>query len=425
MNSERNDGCEVTNDALFCDKCNKELVKQKNFNDNLDPAMIKSKCNCVNDNISVARVVNDNVTVSDVSVANGRTLELEAKKFIYVNKNTVPNSVAAYTVDNTGFVTSLLGSPFATNGNGSNNAFYGSKNELIATNGKYLHIGNAADNTISVFSINKTTGNLTLVPGSPFATGNIGGTIMSLAGTPNGKFLYVSSCNSLDIDSTLTNIVMFSVNAITGVLTNLGKFLYPFTSRINGMAVTPNGKFLVAALIDINMLASFAIGTNGLLTNIGAVTGANISVTITNSGNFVYSCQGGGNRLSIGIFTINLSGILTFIGLFSDYSVGFYNNGQFSSVSPDDRFLYVSGNVYGGPVVLSGADTGVLTKLALYPATASVLYPMTNANGKLLYILGANGNTNIYKVATDGTLTLLNSFVVPDTLTPCIETFPK
>ena len=407
MNSERDDGCEVTNATLFCNKCNKEFVMQKNFNDNLGPTMTKSKCNCANDNVNAA---NANV--------------LAVNNFVYVNKNTVPNSVAAYSVNAVGIVTSLPGSPFATNGNGSNDAFYGSKNELIATNGKYLHIGNSADNTISVFSINKTTGKLTLVPGSPFATGNIGGTIMSLAGTPNGKFLYVS-CNSYDIDSTLTNVVMFSVNATTGVLTNLGKFLYPFTSRINGMAVTPNGTFLIVALIDLNMLASFAIGANGLLTNIGAVSGGNIGVTITNSGNFIYSCQGGGNSLKIGIFTINLSGVLTSVGLFVDNTVGFFNNGQFSAISPDDKFLYVSGNVYGGPVVLSGANTGVLVKQALYPASASVLYPMTNANGKLLYVLGANGNTNIYKVAFNGTLTLLNSFVVPGTLTPCIETFPK
>jgi DNA-binding beta-propeller fold protein YncE len=43
---------------------------------------------------------------------------------------------------------------------------------VVDPSGQFLYVANAANNTVSAYAINQTTGVLTAVPGSPFATGS-------------------------------------------------------------------------------------------------------------------------------------------------------------------------------------------------------------------------------------------------------------
>jgi 6-phosphogluconolactonase len=90
-------------------------------------------------------------------------------KYVYV-PNTADSTISAFTLDATGALAPVSGSPFPSGGNGSINGPLG-----IATDnsGKFIYVANAS-NDVSVFSINSGTGVLTPVEGSPFPDGGSG-----------------------------------------------------------------------------------------------------------------------------------------------------------------------------------------------------------------------------------------------------------
>ncbi len=66
-------------------------------------------------------------------------------------------------------------------------------------------------NNLYGFSINPTTGALTVIPGSPFSVGNGSGPIDVLV-DPTGSFLYT-------INDSSNNVKLFTLDATTGVPT--------------------------------------------------------------------------------------------------------------------------------------------------------------------------------------------------------------
>lgn len=344
--------------------------------------------------------------------------------FVYVNLNTssingvTGNAVTGYSVDQLGNLTVL--NTYRTGGIGSNSINLGPKNELICMIGDYLYVVNTPDGTISVFSIG-SLGDLTLVAGSPFATGATGGLVASIAATPNGQFLYVNFSTEVSPIVPLTNIAMFSIDSTSGILTLLGLFNYPYVSEIAGMGITPNGKFLVATLSNLSKIATFAIGSDGLLSTIGAISGSgrNNSVTITCDGKFIYS--GVRNiRLHIDIFTIDSFGNLSLLNTYIDNTLNL--GALYISISPNNQFLFASGNIAGLIAVLSGANIGVLSIVSSYPQSFP-LYSETNQAGTLLYSINGGGALDVFTIANNGILTNINSITVPNTVAPCIETF--
>ncbi len=88
-------------------------------------------------------------------------------KFVYV-ANTADATISAFTLDSTsGALSPVSGSPFPSGGQGSINGPLG----IVAdAAGKYIYVCNAS-NDISVFTFNSQTGALTALAGSPFASG--------------------------------------------------------------------------------------------------------------------------------------------------------------------------------------------------------------------------------------------------------------
>jgi 6-phosphogluconolactonase len=92
-------------------------------------------------------------------------------------------SVSAYTIDKTtGALTPVPGSPFATAGLAPTAV-------AVSPNGEFAFVANVFSDDVSAYTINATTGSLTPVPGSPFAAGPVP---HSVAVTPNGRFAYVT-----------------------------------------------------------------------------------------------------------------------------------------------------------------------------------------------------------------------------------------
>ena len=177
--------------------------------------------------------------------------------FVYTNDDVAgPNTVSAFSVS-AGALVAVSGSPFSTGGTGFGDSLYAAPRLVIA--GKFLYASNAVSSNVSGFVINPATGGLTSVSGSPFATGGTGSAI-SIAATPNGAFLMAGYAGT-------NTITVFSVNPTTGALTPVSGSPFPAGSTVNGMKVTPDGKFLVATLPNSppGKVGVFRIAASGAL----------------------------------------------------------------------------------------------------------------------------------------------------------------
>ncbi|HXM23963.1 MAG TPA: beta-propeller fold lactonase family protein [Terriglobales bacterium] len=119
------------------------------------------------------------------------------EKFVYVT-NSADNTVSILSINSSTGALTLLGS-FAT----------GTQPTSVAVLGQYLYVANLVSSNISVFSVAPTTGVLTQITNSPFSAG--GAPLFEVI-DPNGKFLYTGSQSA-------NTISVLSIAASTGALT--------------------------------------------------------------------------------------------------------------------------------------------------------------------------------------------------------------
>ena len=138
---------------------------------------------------------------------------------------------------------------------------------VIDPTGRFAYVVSGGGG-ICAFGINATTGVLSSVGCAN--TASSGGT-WSVAVHPNGQFLYTTS------DTTSNNVSIFSINQTTGALTLSGS---PATAGSNprGVSVAPSGNYLYVTNYVSNNVSAFSIGGSGSsLTSLGAAipTGSN------------------------------------------------------------------------------------------------------------------------------------------------------
>jgi 6-phosphogluconolactonase (cycloisomerase 2 family) len=160
------------------------------------------------------------------------------------------NALFAYSINaTTGALAPVSGSPFALPG-GS----FQTQSIILSPSGAYLYASEdptyssvTASGVVSAFSVNASTGALTLVTGSPFAA--TGTSALFCAISPDGAYLYASDPIPGPV------VAAFSVSASTGALTPLAgsPFLLSLTTsngtdlgRVHGIAVSPNGAYVYA-----------------------------------------------------------------------------------------------------------------------------------------------------------------------------------
>ncbi len=142
-------------------------------------------------------------------------------------------SVCAFSINSQGALEAVTGSPYALN------AMLDPRAVAVDPFGKFLYTANYAGGDVSAFGITPGSGALTQVQGSPFSIGaGTGyGDPGSLAVDPLGRFLYVADFGG--------GISGFSINPSTGALSMLSGF--PFSAQVAGvtsLAVDPSGQFL-------------------------------------------------------------------------------------------------------------------------------------------------------------------------------------
>jgi hypothetical protein len=302
-------------------------------------------------------------------------------------------------------------------------------NMLVTKKYVYVPMGNS---TVEGFSISRTTGALTAIPGSPFTVTGAVGTTDGAWSDPQGRFLFVGSEGSGDI-------WVFQINATTGALTETAGS--PFTSAnlsssvllssADIMTVDASGKFLyVGQLSPSSGVAAFSIDqTTGALTPIlgspFSLGVAQIRASLT--GEFllgVAQIQDAGSAIDphIHVFSINPVSGVPFEVSGSPFAT---TSAPFElAISPNGKFVYTFGtspstSTVGAIEGFQMSASGALTKLsgspfASLPTSSGCLFDQAGADlvctdtisGGKLFVLGASSSngalTNVATFATTG-----------------------
>jgi len=181
---------------------------------------------------------------------------------------------------------------------------------------RFAYVANNSDGTLSIFTVNGTTGQLRhrgyvkagLLP-------------VSVASDPAGKFVYVAN------QATTGTVAGFAANAMTGQLTPLQGSPFTAGSLTAAAVVHPNGQFLYAVnfssqgqpAVSDGTVSAFNIGLDGALTPIpGSPFPAGKSPTamaIDPTGKFAYVANFSANTAHVTAFVVQPNGSLQALAL--------------------------------------------------------------------------------------------------------------
>ena len=244
---------------------------------------------------------------------------------------------------------------------------------------------------IDGYSINATTGALTMVPGSSFLSQSGNSQILSVAVDPAGKFVFAANWN-------YHTIGVYVVNSSNGSLTTAAGSPYTYAPAwpIDFVAVDPTGKFVYAATGNSVSPASSGIFAFTLNSSTGALTpvsGSQVtgnyasSITFSPSGSFAYALNGG-----ITAYSINAnSGALTAV------AGGPYASGASAMViNPAGTYAYVLQST-GVSVYSVNQTTGALSAVAgsLVSAGSTPYRIAIDPSGQFVYVTNGSAN-NIF-----------------------------
>jgi 6-phosphogluconolactonase (cycloisomerase 2 family) len=201
----------------------------------------------------------------------------------------------------------------------------------VGSNPSFLYVAGPTDATLNVFSVNGTTGEVSLQPGVSLAAGSQGSLAIS---SGDGSALY-SGGSSL--------ITRFARDAASGALTQTDQF----GARADDLALSADGSVLFAVDTMAGTLSAYDADDLAYLDSLGTadVGGlAGASDVATDADGFIYVTSASGDALSVFTFDA-VSGRLSHVQTRTNGSDGVRGMTAPSDVqvSPDGRFVLVSG----------------------------------------------------------------------------------
>jgi 6-phosphogluconolactonase (cycloisomerase 2 family) len=303
----------------------------------------------------------------------------------------------------TGQVTSV-GTPFNDSGLGQNIVI-----QLISDpQGRFLYSLNLGASSFGIMfgtpgiaelQINRPSGTLTRVPGSPLipSTELLG----QLAIDKTGHFLYEPDAGSFDIYAIDQNIGLLTKTTAPTAAASVG----PFTT------ISPDGRFLFNA--SDTAVETLSVDANGNLAAVqapvptgGVAVGTVGQLTVSADSQFLYVM----NQGSISIFTIGSSGMLTPV-VGSPFATDPAADGL--ALTPDGTHLYVvfQSNVVEGFTV--NLMAGMLTPIAGASITDRATSVTMDGSGKFLYVT-ENFQLSTFSIdPTTGNLTRVSQTALP------------
>lgn len=326
-------------------------------------------------------------------------------QYIYVNNNTIPNSIAALAIDpGTGALTQLAGSPFATGGNGDFSPSVGGLNVVVAAN--RLYATNSTSNTVSAFDV-ENDGSLTTIPGSPFPT--LGITPNGIAINAGATLLFVASFFSNDV-------AVFTI-ASNGALTHVSGSPFPVASRPLDLGIDSVNSLLFASHNLLGAVGVYTIGVGGSLTAIGgspfAAGGGEVGLDVNSAATRLYVADGSANTVSG--FSIGGGGTLSAVPG-SPFATG--GLGAIDTLfHPSLNVLYASSSASSDVSAFTiNAGTGSLAAIGGSPFASggdgNAGMVIDADNGRLYAINGGTSGTpsrdvSVFDIAGDGSLTAI------------------
>jgi YVTN family beta-propeller protein len=333
-------------------------------------------------------------------------------KFAYVANfgfaDVFVGNVSMYTIDPTTGTLTPIGPPVA--------AEHGPYSVAVHPSGKFAYVVDSGDQgggedvgDVSMYTINATTGALT-------STGTINGVCpglcapYSVAVDPSGKFAYVSS----EGGPAPTSVSMYTINGTTGALTSIGTTATG--GRAISVAVDPVGKFAYVTNgsngfpAENNKVSTYTIDTTtGALTSTGTIdAGINpSSLAVDPTGKFAYVTNSGSNDVSM--YTINATtGALTSIGTIAAGT----GPASVAVDHPTGQFAYVANSGSNDVSMYTiNATTGALTSIGTITAGSTPTSIAIHPSGKFAYVTNsASNDVSMYSIdAATGALTLIGT----------------
>jgi 6-phosphogluconolactonase len=272
---------------------------------------------------------------------------------------------------------------------------------------EFAYVLNDGDNTVSMYTVNSCSGNLTPTTHATIATGgNIFGS-EGLAADPSGRFVYVA--NLMSNASDLANVAMFTIDSSTGVLTPTNPPTVPTGFFPQGIGIDPLGRFVYTANSDDNSVSMFTVNAStGILSpttpaevsTLAEVSTGNesspLAVTVDPSGRFAYAVNQ--DDATVSTFTIDSeTGVLTPTTPATVYTGP---DPYGIAVDPSSKFAYVVVN-FGSPTTYGifqytiDPATGVLTPNSPAALTSGngPTSVAVDPSGKFAYVVNRQDNT--------------------------------
>lgn len=280
------------------------------------------------------------------------------------------NRVLGYSLNRTtGALTSIPGSPWAA----------GSNNRWVATNPArtFLYTSNQGANTVSAYTVNASTGALTAVADSPYATGT---TPTSVEVSPNGKFAYVTNANGASVSG-------YTIDQTTGALTPMPGSPFAAGNLPTKITFTPQSTFAYVVNQNDSLVQAFAIDpVTGALTPLAVpsypMAGQGYGIAMHPSGEFLFAI---GYQARVNVYRIDTS-----TGALTDLNPGGYTTAsgswawQSMAFNSSGTAGYVATNM---GVVRFAIDTttGVLTEQPGFALSGNMSNVVTNAAATRLF----------------------------------------
>jgi 6-phosphogluconolactonase len=318
------------------------------------------------------------------------------------------HDVSGYSIDRSnGWLTPVPGANFAVGGMSTDIAVHPSNKFVYVTTSVTDYVGiTGKSNSVSAFSV-ASNGSLVPVPGSPFITT---APDWGIAIDPSGKYLYASS--QVSETNTTAEINAFSIDETTGALKPIPGSPFPVigatcqicssSDSVYGLAIDPTGHFLLAGgeLDGVVYVYRIEEGTG----SIGEVADSPFVVQNPSCGGTIGPCAPGAAVTDV-------------------------------AVTPTGKYVFVSSqfDVNGLARFNFDSSTGALTDITWSPSpynswsTTSAIV-RSDPSGKFVYTLGVEliGTTDKpgmigFTTGANGSMTIVPNAPYPD---PGVEPFP-
>ncbi|MCU7807079.1 MAG: lactonase family protein, partial [Candidatus Thiodiazotropha sp. (ex Semelilucina semeliformis)] len=293
-------------------------------------------------------------------------------------------SISSYLIDASNGNLSDIGTPIATAGKPTS--------IIVDPTGQFAYTSNSTTSDISGYAINTGTGVLSPLSGTPIATG-VGPE--SITVDPSGRFVYTANVTDL-----IESISSFSIDRTNGALTRLPGPSVTSDDPIS-IAIDPTGRFAyVASTSPTNSVSAFTIDpASGALAAIGtpiAAGSAPNSVAIDPTGRFVYVANVGIGSYNVSAYQIDLTTGALAIVPGSPFDAG---SAPFSiTVDPLGEYVYVANQSSRtiSPYTIN-QNNGALTPIPIPPGQPILteLNPQSitvDPTGQYVYV--ANGDSD-------------------------------